>query len=80
MLARGFALRPTVVNRWDFVAVPLIFGVLVLTVYGLRGMDVPLMHGWFEEQDLAYLLAFSEDRDEGVTAFAEKREPKFKGQ
>jgi len=45
-----------------------------------RGMDVPLMHGWFEEQDLAYLLAFSEDRDEGVTAFAEKREPKFKGQ
>ena len=42
MLARGFALRPTVVNRWDFVAVPLIFGVLVLTVYGLRGMDVPL--------------------------------------
>ena len=45
-----------------------------------RGMDVPLMHGWYEEQDLAYLLAFSEDRDEGVTAFAEKRPPKFKGQ
>jgi enoyl-CoA hydratase/carnithine racemase len=45
-----------------------------------RGLDVPLMHGWYEEQDLAYLLAFSEDRDEGVTAFAEKREPKFKGQ
>ena len=30
-----------------------------------RGMDAPLMHGWYEEQDLAYLLAFSEDRDEG---------------
>ena len=45
-----------------------------------RGMDAPLMHGWYEEQDLAYLLAFSEDRDEGVSAFAEKREPKFKGQ
>jgi enoyl-CoA hydratase/carnithine racemase len=45
-----------------------------------RGMDVPLTHGWFEEQDLAYLLAFSEDRDEGLTAFAEKRPPKFKGQ
>jgi NitT/TauT family transport system permease protein len=42
MLARGFALRPTVVNRWDFVAVPLIFGALALTVYGLRGLDVPL--------------------------------------
>ncbi|HEX5122344.1 MAG TPA: ABC transporter permease subunit [Rhodanobacteraceae bacterium] len=42
MLARAFALRPTVVNRWDFIAVPLIFGALVLTVYGLRGMDVPL--------------------------------------
>jgi NitT/TauT family transport system permease protein len=42
MLARAFALRPTVVNRWDFVAVPLIFGVLVLAAYGLHGLDVPL--------------------------------------
>src|ERR1700754_994932 len=42
MLAGGFTLRSTVVNRWDFVAVPLIFGALVLTVYGLHGLDVPL--------------------------------------
>jgi len=41
-LARGFTLRPFLVNRWDFVAIPLIFGALVLTVVGLHGLDVPL--------------------------------------
>jgi len=42
MQAGAFALRSTVINRWDFVAVPLIFGALVLSVYGLHGLDVPL--------------------------------------
>ncbi len=45
-----------------------------------RGCDMPVALGFHQEGDLAQLLAFSEDRQEGVKAFAEKRKPKFKGQ
>ena len=45
-----------------------------------RGAEMPVALGLHQESDLAQLLAFSEDRQEGVKAFAEKRKPKFKGQ
>lgn len=45
-----------------------------------RGAETPVALGFHQESDLAQLLAFSEDRQEGVKAFAEKRKPKFKGQ
>ncbi len=39
---RSFTIRPALPNRWDLIAAPLIFGTLVLIVFGLHGMDVPL--------------------------------------
>ena len=44
-----------------------------------RGLDQSRYNGFLTEGDLAHMLVFSEDRNEGLKAFAEKREPKFKG-
>jgi enoyl-CoA hydratase/carnithine racemase len=45
-----------------------------------RGLDLPRHLAFFQEADLAHLLSFSEDRDAGLKAFAERRRAEFKGQ
>ncbi len=44
-----------------------------------RGLDQPLDQALRFETDLTIILQTTEDRAEGVSAFLEKREPKFKG-
>ncbi|MEX0729620.1 MAG: enoyl-CoA hydratase/isomerase family protein [Aquisalimonadaceae bacterium] len=44
-----------------------------------RGVDATLADGMAQEGDLAYLLYFSEDRNEGLSAFREKRQARFRG-
>ena len=44
-----------------------------------RGLDQTLDQALQFETDLTIILKSTEDRDEGVRAFLEKREPKFKG-
>lgn len=43
-----------------------------------RGIETDLYTGLELEKDLAALCFATEDKDEGMTAFLEKREPKFK--
>jgi len=44
-----------------------------------RGLDMSLADGLATENDISYLLTFSEDREEGLRAFREKRPPRFRG-
>jgi len=45
----------------------------------LRGLEMPLKEGLLLEQYLAEPLRRSEDAEEGMRAFAEKRKPRFRG-
>ena len=45
----------------------------------LRGLDMPLAHGLALEEHLGQPLSQTEDWQEGLTAFIEKREPRFQG-
>lgn len=45
-----------------------------------RGGDMALADGMIAEGDVSFLLYFTRDREEGLTAFREKRSPKFQGE
>jgi enoyl-CoA hydratase/carnithine racemase len=45
----------------------------------LKGMDMTLEQGLRLEADLYFLLHTTKDRQEGITAFREKRRPEFEG-
>ncbi len=45
----------------------------------LRGMEMPLEQALRFETDLTVILQTTDDRAEGVRAFLDKREPRFKG-
>ncbi len=44
-----------------------------------KGLEIPLDIGLSYDSDLNFLLYFTEDREEGLRAFREKRKPEFKG-
>jgi enoyl-CoA hydratase/carnithine racemase len=55
-------------------------GVMMSKVAINRGLDQSRYNGFLGEGDLAHMLTFSEDRAEGLKAFAERRKAEFKGQ
>jgi enoyl-CoA hydratase len=55
-------------------------GIMMSKVAINRGLDQSRYNGFLGEGDLAHMLTFSEDRAEGLKAFAERRPAKFKGQ
>jgi enoyl-CoA hydratase/carnithine racemase len=45
-----------------------------------RGMDLPLAEGMAAEGDVSFMLYFTQDRNEGLAAFRDKRTPQFRGE